>query len=426
MLKLNDSLTDGSFIRFEVEELNVTCDNNAIYVYSSISEISGQKRLLNVICKDENFIDNFRESKTGELAIYFHKTNLKEGFNGIITIFSCQLNTCHSPFICENNKCTCPANRRGINCEIDSNLNITSILPSKPNSIIVEELFNTLTVNKNLNHLKKTLPRFGHTVNADRRGYLWIFAGYSLSNGALNDIRQFDTKNHTWMQTTVDGSDSKMPTGRFFHAAEINKQTIFVYGGISNDFKILGDFWMFNTLEQRWSEIEVTSKDSPTPLAGHTMTIVKIDEKEKIFIIGGYKNSTNSLDSSETPLISHHASHQSVYEFDIEEKLWRRLNTTGSSPAVIFGHSTSYHAASHVIYVHGGYQWINGSVVMSNRLYSLRKSTDGSWMWNFLPVFNELNRPEENLPRARFLHSSIAFQNFMVIYSGEFLSFIDF
>lgn len=35
---------------------------------------------------------------------------------------------------------------------------------------------------------------------SDKRGNLWMFAGYSLHHQALNDIRQFDTRNSSWMQ----------------------------------------------------------------------------------------------------------------------------------------------------------------------------------------------------------------------------------
>jgi multipile epidermal growth factor-like domains protein 8 len=442
LLKLNQTLIEGGFIRFEVsEEMNVSCNSNAIYVYNSISELNEQKKLLNVICREENFFDNFRESRSGEIAIYFHRNAKNEGFNGIVSIFSCQLGTCRSPFTCDKtSNCVCPNGTRGLNCEIEicrenctngvcdtkSNKCICNetfggedcSLPIKPTSIVAQELFSTLTVTKNLNHLKKTLPRFGHTVNADRRGYLWIFGGYSISNGALNDIRQFDTKNHTWMQVTVDGSDTKMPTGRYFHAAEITKHSIYVYGGIGNDYKVLSDFWMFNIQEQRWSEVEISSTESPGALAGHTMTIVKVDENERLLIIGGYKNiSKTDTKSSEIPLISHH-NHQIVWEFDFDEKSWKKLNTSGSSPAVIFGHTTSYHLPKHLLYIFGGYQFANGNIEMTNRLYSLSRTKDGMWTWNFLPIFNELNRAEENLPRARFLHSAIAFQNYLLIYSG--------
>jgi hypothetical protein len=421
MIKLNDSIANGSIIRFEVEEeMNVICQNNGIFIYNSISELIGQKRLLSVICKDENMNEKFTESRSGEMAIFYHKNNQSHGFNGIVTIFSCKLGTCKKPFICDkNDKCVCPASTKGFNCEIEMCQNCTNgfcdktsgkcicdegfgdsecSTQIKSNSIVIQELFNTLAVSNNQNHLKKTLPRFGHSINTDRRGFLWIFGGYSHANGALNDIRQFDTKNLTWVQVTVDGSDIKMPTGRYFHAAEITKQSIYVYGGISNDFKILSDFWIFNTHEQRWSEVEVNGNETPGSIAGHTMTIYG----EKILLIGGYKNSSkNSL----------------IWEFNLEKKTWNAIDASGYNPGVIFGHSASLHS-SQLIYVFGGYQLSNETIKMTNQLYSLKNEAN-TWQWNLIPVFNELNRPEENLPRARFLHSTVAFQNYLLFYSGE-------
>lgn len=67
-------------------------------------------------------------------------------------------------------------------------------------SIIVTEIFNSLLIDDSLEHLRKTLPRFGHSLLSDKRGNLWMFAGYSLHHQALNDIRQFDTRNSSWMQ----------------------------------------------------------------------------------------------------------------------------------------------------------------------------------------------------------------------------------
>lgn len=64
------------------------------------------------------------------------------------------------------------------------------------------QLFNSAHLSEagSLAHWRKMLPRLGHTLSADRRGALWMFGGYSLSHGPLNDIRLFDTKNNTWMQ----------------------------------------------------------------------------------------------------------------------------------------------------------------------------------------------------------------------------------
>lgn len=66
--------------------------------------------------------------------------------------------------------------------------------------MVFTELFNTQNLAPNYEHLRKTLPRFGHALVADHRRGLWMFGGFSLSHGPLNDIRLFDILNSTWMQ----------------------------------------------------------------------------------------------------------------------------------------------------------------------------------------------------------------------------------
>ena len=434
ILKLNESMVEGSLIQLEFKEseMNVSCYDNAVYVYNNIPEFSKtlvQKKLLSVACRDSNFPKIIEESRTGQMAIYFRKSQSNEGFNAVISIFSCTLESCDDPFICDaDNRCVCPPGFRGLRCEIEScPFNCSSSLNQgecdsingrcncregfgaedcsriiKPSSIVMSELFSTETVTKNFKHLKKTLPRFGHTVNADRRGFLWIFGGYSLSNGALNDIRQFDTKNHTWMQVTVDGSDSKMPVGRYFHASEISKQSIYTFGGLTSEVELLNDFWMFNIQDQRW--VEIKSEVGPGYLSGHSLTLVKIGDHESLLLIGGYSNESN---------------YNIVWEFTFD-KTWKQLKTSGNGPPVIFGHSTVYHAATQVVYAFGGYQMVNDKVELSKKLLSLSFDKESkSWSWSVLPTFSELNRPEENLPRSRFLHSAISFSQFMIVYGGE-------
>ncbi|KAG5668747.1 hypothetical protein PVAND_016674 [Polypedilum vanderplanki] len=546
LLKLNSSIANGSLIQFEIEEMKIDCHSNAIFIYNSISEFSenfGHKKLVNAVCGSSSIIS---ESKTGEMAIYFQKTARSENFNALVHIRSCQLGTCDFPFICNGTRCTCPINRRGAKCEIEickgnctngycdkstnhcvCNEGFTGddcSLQVKSNSIYMRELFSTQTVDRNMHHLRKTLPRFGNSVNADRRGFLWIFGGFSLTNGALNDIRQFDTKNHTWVQVTVDGTASKMPLGRFFHASEIKAQSIYIHGGLSNDFEVLSDFWEFNIHEQRW--IEVENDKNPGHLAGHTMNLVKDGDNEILIIIGGYRkenygnldkqhgndieilhsDESNENDESEENFdeklkrkieenenfsktmkngrflrqiekyenssVKFHedltgkfyedsvdkiqnvrensndkiyedsrkfnkiedlkdkfknlrkyrsikaSKNPIIYQFNFEKKSWSNLEVFGNPPSMMFGHTTSYHIQSQVLYIFGGYQVINGKLQISKKLYTLRKLNE-TWSWNSLPIFNELNRPEENLPRARFLHSSISFQNFLAIHGGE-------
>lgn len=434
MLRLNDSISNGSLIHLEIEEsqINVTCYNNAIFVYNNVPEFATnvmKKKLSSVICRDSNFPKVIEESKTGQMTVYFRPSRSNEGFNAVLSVLSCQLGTCVHPFACSSdNQCVCSPGLQGLKCEIvvcpnncseslnqgtcdkyNNRCNCNHGFGGddcsrlvKTSSIIMSELFSTQIITDNLNHLKKTLPRFGHTVNADRRGFLWIFGGFSLSNGALNDIRQFDTKNHTWMQVTVDGSDTKMPVGRYFHASEVSKQSIYTYGGLSHDVELLNDFWVFNIQEGRWAEVE-TESDSEGPgfLSGHSLTLVKIGDRESLFLIGGYTNDTsvNCL----------------VWEFSFN-KLWRQAKVKGSGPTIVFGHSTVYQAST--FYIFGGYQMVDGTVQISKKLYSLSLHDD-TWHWSIVPIFSELNRPEENLPRSRFLHSSIGFAQYMVVYGGE-------
>ena len=79
-----------------------------------------------------------------------------------------------------------------------------------------------------------------------------MFGGYSIQHGQLNDIRQFDIRNNTWVQVTIESTpDAKIPKGRYYHAAEIihTKQIIFVHGGltrINSKIIILDDCWQFS------------------------------------------------------------------------------------------------------------------------------------------------------------------------------------
>lgn len=152
-------------------------------------------------------------------------------------------------------------------------------------------------------------------------------------------------------------------------------------------------------------EIE-SLEEGPGYRSGHSLTLVKIGDRESLFLIGGYSNETIFGDI--------------IWEYSFN-KSWKKINTVGLGPAIIFGHSTVFHQASQVLYVFGGYQkQVEGQVKISKKLYSLSfQKEKQEWSWSVLPVFNELNRPEENLPRSRFLHSALGFNQFMIIFGGE-------
>lgn len=204
------------------------------------------------------------EARTSHMTIYYKQGPAGQGFNAMYKILSCSAGTCDENHVCnENGKCVCPQGKVGVDCAIEKcprncsvhldqgvcDENYGRCVCSKGFSgpdcaveingrhLIVTELFNSQLLSDSFKHLRKTLPRFGHSLVIDKRSALWMFGGYSLSHGPLNDIRQFDTKNNTWMQVTVDSTpEARMPAGRYFQGAEIvhAKQALYIYGGLTN------------------------------------------------------------------------------------------------------------------------------------------------------------------------------------------------
>ncbi|KAJ8978062.1 hypothetical protein NQ317_015869 [Molorchus minor] len=246
--------------------------------------------------------------------------------------------------------------------------------------IIFTELFSTLRLADSFEHLRKTLPRFGHSLVSDRRGSLWMFGGYSLSHGPLNDIRLFDTRNITWMQVTVESTpDAKMPMGRYFHGADIN---------------------------QRWSEVEKADLWPPA-VSGHSLTYYRNGTQESLIIIGGSSPHGGFLNL--------------VWEYRLDKEQWQPINTKGNGPAGIYGHSTVYHSQSNCLYIFGGIIFERQQSTVSNNLYMLYYETKTWSELNSLGVSLHLrnNSSEGREPQPRFFHSSVTTDNYMIVLGGR-------
>lgn len=430
--------TGDSIIRLEIEpfESNISCSRNAIYIYDGLPDLTGvaqQKQLLGVYCSEDQFPKSI-EAKTGHMTIFYKQSVVGQGFNAMYNVESCKLGTCKLPYSCDSNgRCACPERFTGAKCNVEQcpdscnsdlsqgvcDMNYGRCLCNsgygnrscsreiRDFNLVFTELFNSQDLSDTLDHLRKTIPRFGHTLVCDRRGSLWMFGGYSLSHGALNDIRQFDTKNSTWLQVTIEGLT--MPAGRYFHSAEFisGKQAIYIFGGMTGVKKnstegVLDDFWRFNLQGQRWEIVDVKGTKKPRPLAGHTLTLVKESDKDYLIVIGG--------------LSFEHGLNNNVWMFNLSDNTWQIIDCKGSAPNGIFGHSTVYHSISQSLYIYGGYIYEENKTVISNKLFSLKLTSN---IWSELPIFDELNRPSESLPRGRFGHSAVTTDNYMVVYGGR-------
>ncbi|XP_046832865.1 multiple epidermal growth factor-like domains protein 8 isoform X2 [Vespa crabro] len=433
-----------SVIQFTIQDdINISCQENSVYVYDGLPEFvssssNHQNQLVGVYCTESTDYPVTVEARSGFLTVHYKQLDEIEGFNASYIVMTCD--NCPKNRVCRNNNCLCKAGFVGIDCTIElCPNNCTSSrkqgicdkgygrcvcssgfggndcsIKIKEHQLVFTELFNSEYLADHLDHLRKTLPRFGHSLVADRRGSLWMFGGYSLSHGPLNDIRLFDTKNNTWIPVTVDStSEASMPQGRYFHAAEIvhSRQQIYVYGGLSMKEKdipglsnnTLDDFWKFSLQNQRWSQIVQNElKKEPLPLAGHTLTLRRDGESESLLLIGGFSPKYGYLDT--------------VWEFNLETESWDTISTNGNGPLVIYGHSTVYHSKSDSFYVFGGCTYVINKTFISNKLYALNYK---SRRWSVLPPFEDDFTDGSSLPQARFLHSAVTTEEYMVIFGGR-------
>ncbi|KAJ8956844.1 hypothetical protein NQ318_014258 [Aromia moschata] len=419
-------------LQINSSQLNVTCGENAVYIYDGLPELGDmgtQSGLSGVFCTQEALPTGVIESKTGLITVHYKQGLLGEGFSASYNVFSCD--NCHPPRECRNGQCVCKDGLVGFGCEVTicpKNCNQdkgqgtcdksygrclcsgnwtgpSCDIKATLSQIIFTELFNTIRLADNFEHLRKTLPRFGHSLVSDRRGSLWMFGGYSLSHGPLNDIRLFDTRNLTWMQVTVESTpDAKMPMGRYFHGADIvhSKQAIFVFGGLTKKVKkfynrTLDDFWKFDIQNQRWSEVERGSFWPPA-LYGHTLTYYRNSSQESLIVIGGGSPLGGFLNL--------------VWEYKLEKEQWQPVYTKGQGPAGILGHSTVYQAQTNSLYVFGGILFERQQSIVSNNLYVLNYD---------IKTWTELNSlgTSTHLPRPRFFHSSVTTDNYMLVFGGR-------
>ena len=135
------------------------------------------------------------------------------------------------------------------------------------------------------------LLRMGHTIVTCDETTLYMFGGYSLGMGALNDLWMFDTVTNEWSEVhsaTNDKPSSRyvmMPNCtifivlprhkswcffvqvycfsvcfRYFHSAVCVPavHAIYVFGGLLSDTGTATDeLWKFNIDSNRWSQLQV-------------------------------------------------------------------------------------------------------------------------------------------------------------------------
>ncbi|XP_068203463.1 multiple epidermal growth factor-like domains protein 8 [Palaemon carinicauda] len=439
---LSVTLSGTYVIQITIKEINVKCGEGIVYVYDGLPDfVSGdaywdrQKNKIGAFCENRASYPLTVQSVTGLMTVFYEKASLTQGFNATYEVLRCKENI-GKDRICVSYKPVCKEKRVGVHCDIPICPNKCSeaegrgtcsqtygrcvctpgfvgedcSIVRRDHQVVVTELFSPEKIANSVVHLSTVLPRMGHSLVVDHRGALWIFGGYSLSRGPLNDIQKFDTHNssNSWEQVTVNVQPGRQPPpSRYFHAAAYvyTQREMYIYGGL-NDTSFLNDFWKFNIMSESWTKLKI-HQDFPA-LAGHTLTFRSDSEYQSLVLIGGASSEFGFLER--------------IWEYDLRNGKWRKVQTSGAIPVGIYGHSTVYHEGTKTFYVYGGYSFKVDQVDHFPDLYALDYNRK---KWSVLPPDRKTNLNPASLPAPRTFHSAVTTQDYMVIIGGEIIDHLN-
>lgn len=149
-----------------------------------------------------------------------------------------------------------------------------------------------------------------------------MFGGYGEDNKILGDCFEFNVDRGVWRKVQLARSNGGIePSGRYLHAACAIRDTIYLYGGNTNDFPRLSskksarslqdsdELFAFETGTGRWREIKAGGRGRPSARHGHAMT----SWRGNLVLCGG---NTNSKSPSYL---------KDCYSFDVKTQRWDRM-----------------------------------------------------------------------------------------------------
>ncbi|XP_035218074.1 multiple epidermal growth factor-like domains protein 8, partial [Stegodyphus dumicola] len=411
----------GSFLQVTIyKDINVPCPHNHIYVYDGLPNFvaSGHPNiLLGAYCGSNLSEPIIATASSGYLTIHFKRDKLAHGFNASYArvhknITSSSQELCNSTLSVSANgtsciSASCPNNCSSSNqgkcvkmygicvCTNGFGGNDCSIKSSVHHLVWSTMYIYQQTIrNDSIIHLPS--GRIGHSLIALKdvhSEHLLLFGGYSSNFGCLNDLFIYNTSSHLWMEIVTDYN----PPPRHFHASAACNNSLYIYGGL-DEHDVLRDFWEFDTLNEVWIQLpEISTSAGVLSMAGSTLTTVNND---RILLIGGFS--------------ALYGFFEKVMEFNIEDREWYVINSTGAQPIGLYGHTSVYHPNTESIYIFGGISYEIEHVAPSSFLYAFHYP---SRQWFRLPPANKVNNLGSPLPR--YFHSSVVTENYMIIIGGR-------
>ncbi|XP_037559962.1 multiple epidermal growth factor-like domains protein 8 [Dermacentor silvarum] len=416
--------------------LRVPCPENHIYVYSGVppfvlSAVRGSEEsvLLGAFCGTNLTANITLVSPTGWLSVYFRRGRLPQGFSASFRRLDCP-SACmfeQQHHCSHSGECVCGRGYVGSHCQVASCPNECSasqhhglcekgyrlchcgdqyggadcghaLVPGQVSWSLLFELERlTGQVQGGSIGGATELPhsRLGHSLLSLEPNQLWLFGGMDPARGDSDELYVYDLDFDRWKKLNVSRDMGQAPTARRFHGAAMVAGSMYIFGGL-NATGVLGDFWKFATDFYTWTRVP-TTPDVPA-LAGLTLTNV---DNQQLVLIGGFSPEYGFQDKT--------------LAYSIDAMDWRVLNTTGTVPIGVYGHTSNYHRPTQSIYVFGGIVYSVDRPLVSDHLYVLHMP---SRRWSRLPPDDRAN-PAYSRISPRYFHASASTENSLFILGGR-------
>lgn len=176
--------------------------------------------------------------------------------------------------------------------------------------------------------LSMVSSKFGaHLGPTNRRGHsavihadsMYIYGGFEDFRGSSNQLWEYNLVTNRWELRNLSASSACQPEPRHSHSAVVHKDSMFVYGGLSN-LKPLGDLWRWSWRDKRWFK-ERTRGQSPGQLHGHTA----VQAFDSMFVFGGERNGRPT---------------RGLWRLNLSSMSWQKIRPMGPRPS-----PTTWHGA---------------------------------------------------------------------------------
>lgn len=306
----------------------------------------------------------------------------------------CKCNSCRKGRGCEKNSCNCSSKgtwnsiKEMCSCE-GGYQGETCTLPPEPLTEHYGKAFRITPLHSTLPPLSGSAGGFIESTKS-----FIIFGGRSL-NAVSNTVYTYSQQNdqsYGWLDERIIGSQ---PKGRFQAAYAVNLNGLYIHGGILENGDLSNELWYYHSDSKTWSELS----NSFFRLTMHSITLVKINNTQFLYVIGGI---------DENDQVS-----ESIYRINLTSNVWSRVHSFGKYwLGRLQGHAAVYHKEMNSILVYGGFQVNSKSKLNRTSQVSVFNVQKNIW-------FTLSTDTVKNVPIGRVYHNMHIMNDYLIIYGGN-------